>query len=546
MLDPNAQLVFERQLQDPANLVCCDTGTADPQWASVSHGIYLSIGACGVHRSLGVRVSYVQSMSMDSWKPVHLRMMELGGNERFNDFMAEQGVPRHMPIREKYSTRAARWYRETLRAEAEAEGGPSGSSPRSPLPLEPGTGHLLDDAGAAGSQSSEARQLLDQVFAQVPIQGSMTMGGVPLGSGLPDCQRTCWLAALTGPRSSGRPCSPPAGSSSAPKSAMRTLLLLAFGGGENSGDCRRSSFDSDGESGAGVTKSNFGGVPEVDPAAAVAEGGFKPLPGAGPPVPKSEPARPPGSAPLAAAMMGVPQLAIAAPNSNVWGTPQAMTPALPSFLSAQQPPPPPPDFGGASPTVDFGSVDFAAAAAAAAAKLMGGVVPAPMAAAPAAGLNLGGKGLFGLAGLLSSTTSQASECGDFKRGNCTRSDSCRFAHTGGQASPLSSVGGARPPPPMAGGPRPEIGDDVEVLHNGQWKNGTALGVTGDGLKLLTLIPEEGLQLEIEWNSVRKDGQGMGPSGGVGFSKAGGPPQMAKMQAVSIPSLQSFAKLTFGG
>jgi len=297
---------------------------------------------------------------------------------------------------------------------------------------------------------------------------------------------------------------------------------------------------------AGVTKSNFGGVPEVDPAAAVAEGGFKPLPGAGPPVPKSEPARPPGSAPLAAAMMGVPQLAIAAPNSNVWGTPQAMTPALPSFLSAQQPPPPPPDFGGASPIVDFGSVDFAAAAAAAAAKLMGGVVPAPMAAAPAAGLNLGGKGLFGLAGLLSSTTSQASECGDFKRGNCSRGDSCRFAHTGGQASPLSSVGGARPPPPMAGGPRPEIGDDVEVLHNGQWKNGTALGVTGDGLKLLTLIPEEGLQLEIEWNSVRKDGQGMGPSGGVGFSKAGGPPQTAKMQAVSVPSLQSFAKLTFGG
>eukprot|EP00442_Polarella_glacialis_P047600 CAMPEP_0115077168 /NCGR_PEP_ID=MMETSP0227-20121206/16837_1 /TAXON_ID=89957 /ORGANISM="Polarella glacialis, Strain CCMP 1383" /LENGTH=354 /DNA_ID=CAMNT_0002464399 /DNA_START=339 /DNA_END=1403 /DNA_ORIENTATION=- len=260
MLDPNAQLVFERQLQDPANLVCCDTGTADPQWASVSHGIYLSIGACGVHRSLGVRVSYVQSMSMDSWKPVHLRMMELGGNQRFNDFMAEQGVPRHMPIREKYSTRAARWYRETLRAEAEAEGGSSGSSPRSPLPLEPGTGHLPDDAGAAGSQSSEARQLLDQVFAQVPIQGSMTMGGVPLGSGLPDCQRTCWLAALTGPRSSGRPCSPPAGSSSAPKSAMRTLLLMAFGGGENSGDCRRSSFDSDGESGISTSGSGSGGT----------------------------------------------------------------------------------------------------------------------------------------------------------------------------------------------------------------------------------------------------------------------------------------------
>lgn len=169
MVDGKAQAVFEQQMRDPANRLCCDSGADKPEWASVSHGIYISIGASGVHRSLGVKVSYVQSMSMDSWKPVHLRMMEIGGNDRFNKFMLEHNVPADMPIREKYSTKAAKWYREALRAEA--EGLPL------PAPLEPGEGLLPSE----GVQSSEG-QLLDQVFARVPEQRSMTAGGVPVKS----------------------------------------------------------------------------------------------------------------------------------------------------------------------------------------------------------------------------------------------------------------------------------------------------------------------------------------------------------------------------
>ncbi|CAJ1379936.1 unnamed protein product [Effrenium voratum] len=103
-------------------------------WASVSHGIYISIEASGKHRSLGVKTSFVQSLYLDAWKPIHLKMMELGGNERFHRFMEQQGVPKDLPITQKYRTRAAEWYREALRAEA--EGSPA------PEPLEPGTGHL--------------------------------------------------------------------------------------------------------------------------------------------------------------------------------------------------------------------------------------------------------------------------------------------------------------------------------------------------------------------------------------------------------------------
>jgi len=145
---------FRRQREDPANRECCDGGSAEPLWASISHGIYLSIEAAGVHRSLGVKVSFVQSTTMDAWTPLHMRMMELGGNQRFTEFLREQGVPEDLPIREKYSTRAAQWYRESLRAAAED------TAPPAPLP--PGTGSMPAIAATSGA---EVLAVLDRVFA---------------------------------------------------------------------------------------------------------------------------------------------------------------------------------------------------------------------------------------------------------------------------------------------------------------------------------------------------------------------------------------------
>jgi hypothetical protein len=164
-IDPVAAAFFSKHSEDPANSVCCDGGEEEAAWASVSHGIYLSIGAAGIHRSLGAKVSFVQSTTMDSWKPKHLKMMELGGNQQFNKFLEEQGVPLDMPIREKYSTRAAVWYREDLNARAE------GFEPLSPLPL--GTGHL-----PAEVCTSAMHHVLDEVFAASPRRGTMTRGGV--------------------------------------------------------------------------------------------------------------------------------------------------------------------------------------------------------------------------------------------------------------------------------------------------------------------------------------------------------------------------------
>lgn len=156
-MDEATRAFFRQQQEEPANQVCIDLGTAQPQWASVSHGCYLSLEASGVHRSLGVHISFVRSTTMDSWKPQQLKLMELGGNARLNDFFKKHGIPDDMPIVQKYNTRAAEWYRKNLRAEAEGEAPPA--------PLPEGVGH---------QPANDAPQI---AFAQPTGAGTMSAGG---------------------------------------------------------------------------------------------------------------------------------------------------------------------------------------------------------------------------------------------------------------------------------------------------------------------------------------------------------------------------------
>lgn len=50
---------LEEILAQPDNGICADCGCSDPQWASISLGVFLCIECSGVHRGLGVTVSKV-------------------------------------------------------------------------------------------------------------------------------------------------------------------------------------------------------------------------------------------------------------------------------------------------------------------------------------------------------------------------------------------------------------------------------------------------------------------------------------------------------
>eukprot|EP01068_Selenidium_serpulae_P014557 Selendium_serpulae@DN6109_c2_g3_i6.p3 len=90
----SATTAFFKRLKelDAANNRCIDCGSANPPWASVSHGIFVCLECIGKHRGLGVHISFTRSTTMDTWNPPQKSIMEIGGNSKCEKFFEEHGI----------------------------------------------------------------------------------------------------------------------------------------------------------------------------------------------------------------------------------------------------------------------------------------------------------------------------------------------------------------------------------------------------------------------------------------------------------------------
>lgn len=148
---------FAEQFTDRANKLCVDCNAANPQWASATLGSYFCLDCSGTHRGLGVHLSFVRSIDMDTWKEKQLKSMELGGNSRLKALLDKYGLAK-MSIPEKYNSQAAQYYREHLKALV--EGTPDPCEPR----LEDGPKRYTPGQRPASTNAAPTADARSQLF----------------------------------------------------------------------------------------------------------------------------------------------------------------------------------------------------------------------------------------------------------------------------------------------------------------------------------------------------------------------------------------------
>ncbi|XP_033346206.1 stromal membrane-associated protein 1 [Bombus vosnesenskii] len=81
-IQEKCQNLLIQMLRDEDNKYCVDCDAKGPRWASWNLGIFLCIRCAGIHRNLGVHISKVKSVNLDTWTPEQVVSLQQMGNSR--------------------------------------------------------------------------------------------------------------------------------------------------------------------------------------------------------------------------------------------------------------------------------------------------------------------------------------------------------------------------------------------------------------------------------------------------------------------------------
>jgi len=178
----------------PGNSTCADCNNVNPQWASVSYGTLVCLECSGQHRALGVHLSFVRSIQMDSWSQKQIAAMEKsGGNASLVKYFSSKGIEKGMQIAKKYNTPQAAYLRERLSRWLDGKTEP----PPDPGRYDPATGggeaqgaeplpgETTDQYNARQARLREAaRERLRAKFGEGGMSGLGSCGSQPENTGV--------------------------------------------------------------------------------------------------------------------------------------------------------------------------------------------------------------------------------------------------------------------------------------------------------------------------------------------------------------------------